>query len=89
MKSESSVAGRGVDGRGISRWLRNAARLLVGRAGTVEGLESRAMLAGSPLPTMGMLENSNHPVVRMETAFGDMDFELFNARRTRSRWRTS
>lgn len=78
MKSESSVVGCGVDDRGVSWWLRNAARLLVGRAGTVEGLESRAMLAGSPLPTIGMLENSNHPVVRMETAFGDVDVELFS-----------
>lgn len=51
---------------------------LIGRAGGVESLEPRALLAGTPLPTLTMLENSDHPVVRMETAFGDVDIELFS-----------
>mgnify|MGYP002381330818 CR=1 FL=1 len=72
MKSESSVFGA-VRGK-VSDFIRG----LVGRAGGVESLESRAMLSGTPLPTLSMLENANHPVVRMETAFGDVDIELFS-----------
>lgn len=55
-------------------------RLLAARAGTaLEALEPRKMLAGSPLPSIGDLENANNSVVRFETNFGDIDIELFNS----------
>lgn len=45
---------------------------------TVEGLESRTLLSGTPLPAISALENANNPVVRWETTFGDVDIELFS-----------
>lgn len=47
--------------------------------GFFERLENRAMLAGTPLPTLDMLESPNNSVVRFETSLGDIDIELFNA----------
>ncbi|HLP84445.1 MAG TPA: peptidylprolyl isomerase, partial [Phycisphaerales bacterium] len=44
----------------------------------VEALESRSLLANSPLPTLSMLESSSNAVVRFETSFGDFDVEMFN-----------
>lgn len=68
MKSYSSVLG----------WYKGVIQGLIGRAGSVDALESRAMLSTTPLPTLSMLENTANPVVRMETAFGDVDIELYN-----------
>lgn len=45
---------------------------------TVEGLESRTLLSGTPFPAIGDLENANNPVVRWETTYGDVDIELFS-----------
>lgn len=45
----------------------------------VEALESRSLLANSPLPTLSMLESSSNAVVRFETSFGDFDVEMFNS----------
>jgi len=59
-------------------------KLLSRRAGrspaspAFEALESRLVLAGTPFPTLGMLENPGNSVVRLETNFGDIDIELFN-----------
>lgn len=41
-------------------------------------LETRALLAGTPLPALSDLESPNNAVVRIETNFGDIDIELFN-----------
>lgn len=58
-------------------------RVLTGTAGkaqsSMDALEPRCMLAGTPLPTLGMLESSNNTVVRFETSMGDVDIELFNS----------
>lgn len=58
-------------------------RFLTGTAGkspsSVDALEPRCMLAGTPLPLITDLENSNNTVVRFETNFGDIDIELFNS----------
>jgi cyclophilin family peptidyl-prolyl cis-trans isomerase len=43
-----------------------------------EKLEQREILSSTPLPTLSMLENPNHPVIRFETNFGDIDLELFS-----------
>lgn len=45
----------------------------------MEWLEPRVVLAGEPFPTLAMLEDVNNAVVRMETQFGVLDVELFNA----------
>jgi peptidyl-prolyl cis-trans isomerase A (cyclophilin A) len=45
----------------------------------LEMLEGRSLLQGTPLPTLGDLENVNNSVVRLETNFGDIDIELFNS----------
>jgi peptidyl-prolyl cis-trans isomerase B (cyclophilin B) len=42
-------------------------------------LEPRALLAGTPLPSLSDLESPNNAVVRLETNYGDIDIELFNA----------
>lgn len=44
----------------------------------VEAMEQRQLLAGTPLPELSALENTNRPVVRFETNFGDVDIELFS-----------
>ncbi len=44
-----------------------------------EWLEPRVVLAGEPFPTLAMLEDVNNAVVRMETRYGVIDVELFNA----------
>jgi cyclophilin family peptidyl-prolyl cis-trans isomerase len=50
-----------------------------GQRSACERLESREVLSNSPLPTLSMLENPNHPVIRFETTFGDIDIELFSS----------
>jgi len=58
-------------------WIRS----LLGRSGNTGGfecLEARQLLAGTPLPDLSDLENSQNAVVRIETNFGDVDIELFN-----------
>lgn len=44
----------------------------------IEQLEPRALLANSAYPTIGELSNPNNTVVRLQTNFGDIDFELFD-----------
>lgn len=69
--------------RRISRAVRPLIARLFGVNGTEHSafqmLESRQLLAGGPLPTLADLESPNNTVVRLETNFGDIDFELFNA----------
>ncbi|GJQ29039.1 MAG: hypothetical protein HBSAPP03_09230 [Phycisphaerae bacterium] len=58
-------------------------RLLVGTSGkappSVDALEPRCLLAGTPLPSLTDLENANNAVVRFETTMGDIDLELFSS----------
>jgi peptidyl-prolyl cis-trans isomerase A (cyclophilin A) len=44
-----------------------------------EHLEPRTMLTATPFPLLSALDNPNDTVVRMETNFGDVDFELFDS----------
>lgn len=44
----------------------------------VEALEGRALLEGSPFPTLAELTNPNNTVVRLDTNYGDIDIELFD-----------
>ncbi len=44
-----------------------------------ERLEPRLVLAGSPLPSIGELEDPGNTVVRLETVVGDIDIELFDS----------
>ena len=44
----------------------------------IEALEQRALLANSPLPNLADLESPNNTVVRLQTNFGDVDFEMFD-----------
>ncbi|MBY0461507.1 MAG: peptidylprolyl isomerase, partial [Gemmataceae bacterium] len=62
--------------RSAGRGLR---QLLVGgaRQQTLDSLEPRALLAGTPLPQLTDLESSSNAVVRIETNLGDIDIELF------------
>ncbi|MFA6044523.1 MAG: peptidylprolyl isomerase [Phycisphaerales bacterium] len=64
--------------RSAGRGLR---QLLVGgaRQQTLDSLEPRALLAGTPLPQLTDLESSSNAVVRIETNFGDIDIELFTS----------
>ena len=56
-----------------------ARALRAGRAAPAfDALESRLVLAGSPLPTLSQLESPGNTVVRFETNFGDVDIELFD-----------
>jgi cyclophilin family peptidyl-prolyl cis-trans isomerase len=43
-----------------------------------ERLEARQLLITSPLPTLEMLDDPDHGVVRIETGLGDVDIELFH-----------
>jgi cyclophilin family peptidyl-prolyl cis-trans isomerase len=43
-----------------------------------EGLEQRSLLANTPFPLISDLVNPNDTVVRLQTNFGDIDFELFD-----------
>ena len=49
------------------------------RQQTLDALEPRALLAGTPLPQLTDLESSSDAVVRIETNFGDVDIELFTS----------
>lgn len=44
----------------------------------LERLEQRSLLANSPFPLISDLVNPNDTVVRLQTNFGDIDFELFD-----------
>jgi cyclophilin family peptidyl-prolyl cis-trans isomerase len=44
----------------------------------LEQLEQRSLLANSPLPLISDLVNPSDSVVRLQTNFGDIDFELFD-----------
>lgn len=44
----------------------------------LEQLENRSLLANSPFPLISDLTNPNNSVVRLQTNFGDIDFELFD-----------
>lgn len=67
----------GLAGR-FSRALR---RFLLGANGGTgfEHLETRQLLAGTPLPTLASLESQSNSVVRIETNYGDIDIELFDS----------
>lgn len=43
----------------------------------LEALEPRLALSGTPLPDVSMLETATNPVIRFETTYGDVDFELY------------
>lgn len=45
----------------------------------MELLEARALLANTPYPLISDLLNPNDTVVRFQTNFGDVDFELFDS----------
>jgi cyclophilin family peptidyl-prolyl cis-trans isomerase len=65
-------------------WLNRLARRVLAdvagsRAGMIERLEQRQLLAGTPLPVIGDLENASDAVFRFETTFGDIDIELFTS----------
>ena len=47
--------------------------------GGLEKLEGRAMLQGSPLPTLAEMTNPNDTIVRIDTSAGDIDIELFDS----------
>lgn len=59
----------------------NSSRRMLRKCGWegIEQLEPRALLANSPYPTIGNLSNPNNTVVRIQTNFGDVDFELFDS----------
>jgi cyclophilin family peptidyl-prolyl cis-trans isomerase len=44
----------------------------------LERLEGRQLLANSPFPQLSDLRSANHTVVRLQTNFGDVDFEMFD-----------
>lgn len=44
----------------------------------LEHLEGRALLAGSPFPTLQELSSADNTVVRIDTNLGDIDIELFD-----------
>ena len=44
----------------------------------LEALESRMLLAGAPFPELSDLVNPNNTVVRLDTNFGDIFFELYD-----------
>ncbi len=56
----------------VSRRAKSAAGALL------EQLEQRSLLANSPFPLISDLVNPNDTVVRLQTNFGDIDFELFD-----------
>jgi cyclophilin family peptidyl-prolyl cis-trans isomerase len=66
----------------LQRLAGRLARLLAPAKGqalaSCERLEQREFLSSTPLPTLSMLENPNHPVIRFETNFGDIDLEMFS-----------
>lgn len=45
----------------------------------LEHLENRSLLANSPFPLISDLTNPSNTVVRLQTNFGDIDFELFDS----------
>lgn len=47
-------------------------------AALLEQLEARALLTSDPYPLISDLSNPNNTVVRLETNFGDIDFEMFD-----------
>lgn len=48
------------------------------RGAVCQHLESRVLLANTPFPDIGDLLSPNNTVVRIETAFGDIDIELYD-----------
>lgn len=42
-------------------------------------LEARVLLEGSPFPTLQMLEDPGDAVIRLSSAYGDVDIELFHS----------
>jgi cyclophilin family peptidyl-prolyl cis-trans isomerase len=66
--------GRTRERRIRTSWLSRAAGVC-----TLESLESRLALSGTPLPTLADMESPNDTVVRLETNYGVIDIELFNA----------
>ncbi len=60
---------------------RGLKELLVGgaRERSLDSLEPRALLAGTPLPALTDLESASNAVVRLQTNFGDIDIELFTS----------
>lgn len=62
----------------LGRLLRRFAGCADASPVSVEGLESRTLMSGTPMPALTDMENANNPVVRFETTFGDVDIELFS-----------
>jgi cyclophilin family peptidyl-prolyl cis-trans isomerase len=54
------------------------ARRQHGAPALLEQLEARSLLANSAFPLISDLTNPNNSVVRLQTNFGDIDFELFD-----------
>jgi cyclophilin family peptidyl-prolyl cis-trans isomerase len=52
---------------------------LAGAASLFEGLEQRQMLTLSNFPLISQLNNPSDTVVRLQTNFGDIDFDLFDS----------
>lgn len=47
-------------------------------SGLLEQLEPRALLSSTPLPNIADMRDPNNSVVRVETNFGTIDFEMFD-----------
>lgn len=50
----------------------------LGQPSLMEALESRTLLSPSPFPNINLLENVNDTVVRIDTAFGNIDIEMLD-----------
>lgn len=76
--SKDGVVGAGAILSRVRAGLR--AFLLSGaRESRLDALEPRALLAGTPLPSLSDLSNPSNAVVRLETNLGDIDIELFTS----------
>ncbi len=77
---ELDMSDRGI-GRGSKNlgWVARLLGLASGSARNMEQLEARLVLSDTPLPSLSDLESPTNSVVRIETNFGDIDVELFDA----------
>ena len=74
--SRSVGTGRGAKNIG---WVARLLGLASGSDRNIEQLETRLVLSDTPFPSLTDLESPTNSVVRIETNFGDIDVELFNA----------
>ena len=63
---------------GQTRRMNGVRRNITAAGALLEQLEQRSLLANSPFPLISDLVNPNDTVVRLQTNFGDIDFELFD-----------